>query len=95
MESSLRDLQLLSHLRYPMDTCQLTSSQGEADGVSEREYDVAGVGGGEFALQLVSHQRVAPLYRWSRSHTHTLACEQDSMLILFPEHRKLEKSSDF
>ncbi len=34
-----------------------------------RGYDVAGVGGGEFALQLVSRQRVAPLY-W-RSDTHT------------------------
>jgi hypothetical protein len=28
-----------------MDTRQLTYSQGEADGVSEREYDVAGIGG--------------------------------------------------
>jgi hypothetical protein len=54
-----------------MDTCQLTSSQGEADGVSEWEYDLAGIGGGECALRLVPRQRVAPLYRWSRSHTHT------------------------
>jgi hypothetical protein len=44
-ELSLQNLQLLSHLHYPMDTCQLTSPQGEADGVSEREYDVAGIGG--------------------------------------------------
>jgi hypothetical protein len=45
MELSLKNLQLLSHLRYPTDTCQLTSSQGEADGVSEWEYDIAGIGG--------------------------------------------------
>jgi len=54
-----------------MDTYQLTSSQGEADGVSEREYDVAGIGGGEFALRLVPHQRAAPFYRRTRTHTHT------------------------
>jgi hypothetical protein len=35
-------------------------------------YDVAGVGGGEFAMRLVSRQRVAPLY-W-RSDTHTHCC---------------------
>ncbi len=35
MELSLQNLQSLSHLRYPMDTRQLTSSQGEADGVSD------------------------------------------------------------
>jgi hypothetical protein len=71
MELSLQNLQLLSHLHYPMDTHQLTSSQGEADGVSEQEYDVAGIGGSEFALRLVPHQRAAPFYRRSRSHTHT------------------------
>jgi hypothetical protein len=36
-----------------------------------RGYDVEGVGGGEFALQLVSHQRVDPLYWRSDTHTHT------------------------
>ncbi len=35
-----------------------------------RGYDVAGVGEGEFALQLVLHQRVAPLYWRSDTHTH-------------------------
>jgi hypothetical protein len=35
-----------------------------------RGYDVAGVGGGKFALQLVLHQRVAPLYWRSDTHTH-------------------------
>jgi hypothetical protein len=34
-ELSLTNSQLLSHLRYPKDTHQLTSPQGEADGVSE------------------------------------------------------------
>jgi hypothetical protein len=37
-----------------------------------RGYDVAGIGGGEFALRLVSRQRVAPLYWRSDIHTHTL-----------------------
>jgi hypothetical protein len=36
-----------------------------------RRYDVAGVGGGEFALRLVSRQRVAPPYWRSDTHTHT------------------------
>jgi hypothetical protein len=36
-----------------------------------REYDVAGVGGGEFTLQLILRQRVAPLYWRSDTHTHT------------------------
>jgi hypothetical protein len=36
-----------------------------------RGYDVAGVGRGEFALQLVSRQRVAPLCWRSDTHTHT------------------------
>jgi hypothetical protein len=45
-ELSLQNSQSLSHLHYLTDTHQLTSSQGEADGVSEWEYDIAGVGGG-------------------------------------------------
>jgi hypothetical protein len=40
--------------------------------VSEQEYDVAGIGGGEFALQLVPRQRAGPFYRRTRTHTHTL-----------------------
>jgi hypothetical protein len=36
-----------------------------------RGYDVAGVGGGEFALRLASRQRVTPLYWRSDTHTHT------------------------
>ncbi len=34
-ELSLRNSHSLSHLHYPMDTRQLTSPQGEADGVSD------------------------------------------------------------
>ncbi len=37
---------------------------------SPRGYDVAGVGGGEFALRLVPPQRAAPHYWRSSSHTH-------------------------
>jgi hypothetical protein len=36
-----------------------------------RGYDVAGVGGGDFALRLILRQRAAPFYRWTRTHTHT------------------------
>ncbi len=70
-ELSLRDSQSLSHLRYPTDTRQLTSPQGEADGVSDGGMTLQALGEGEFALRLVSRQRVAPLYWRSRTHTHT------------------------
>jgi hypothetical protein len=36
-----------------------------------REYDVAGIGGGEFTLRLIPRQKVAPLYWRSDTHTHT------------------------
>ncbi len=36
-----------------------------------RGYDIAGIGGGEFALRLVPRQRAAPFYRRTRTHTHT------------------------
>ncbi len=62
---------LLSHIRYPTDTRQLTSPKGEADVRSLEGYDVAGVGRGEFSLRLASRQRVAPLYWRSDTHTHT------------------------
>ena len=35
-----------------------------------RGYDVAGIGGGEFTLWLILHQKVAPLYWRSDTHTH-------------------------
>ncbi len=45
-ELSLQNLQLLSHLRYPTDTHQLVSPQGEADGVSEGSTTLQALGGG-------------------------------------------------
>ncbi len=44
-ELSLQNLQLLSHLRYPTDIRQLTSPQGEADGVSDRGITLQALGG--------------------------------------------------
>jgi hypothetical protein len=44
-ELSLQNLQSLSHLHYPTDTRQLTSSQGEADGVSDRGMTLQVLGG--------------------------------------------------
>ncbi len=60
-ELSLQNLQSLSHPRYPMDTRQLTSSQGEADGVSDRDMTLQALGGGEFALRLVPRQSAASI----------------------------------
>ena len=40
-----------------------------------REYDVTGIGGGEFTLQLILRQKVAPLY-W-RSDTYLLCLHKD------------------
>jgi hypothetical protein len=45
MELSLQNLQSLSHLRYPTDTCHLTSPQGEADGVSDGGMTLQALGG--------------------------------------------------
>jgi hypothetical protein len=47
-----------------------------------RGYDVAGIGGGEFALQLVSRQRVAPPYWRSDTHTHTHTTGTTFMVIV-------------
>ncbi len=44
-ELSLRNLQLLSHLRYPTDIRQLTSPQGEADGVFDGGMTLQALGG--------------------------------------------------
>ncbi len=71
MELSLRNSQSLSHVRYPLDTRQLTSPQGEADGVSDGGMTLQVWGGGEFALRLIPRQKAAPFYRWTRTHTHT------------------------
>ena len=40
-------------------------------------YDIAGIGGGEFALWLVPRQRAAPLYWRSSSHTHVMLYHLD------------------
>ncbi len=65
--------QLLSHIRCPTDTRQLTSPQGEADVQSlEGVWHHGHWGGGEFTLRLIPHQKVAPLYWRSDTHTHTL-----------------------
>ncbi len=69
-EMSLQNLQSLSHLRYPMDTHQLTSSRGEADGVSD---------GGMMLQALVGVNSPCGWYRvrgqlpstGGREHTHT------------------------
>jgi hypothetical protein len=79
-ELCLRNSQSPSHLRYPMDTHQLTSSQGEADGVSDGGMTLQALGG-EFALRLVPRQRAAPFYRRTRTHTHTQA--KNAYLNLF------------
>jgi hypothetical protein len=44
-ELSLQNSQSLSHLHYPADTRQLTSSQGEADGVSDGGMTLQALGG--------------------------------------------------
>ncbi len=67
----LLNLQSLFYLCYPETPVSLHSPQGETDVRSPRRYDVAGVGGGEFALRLVPRQRAAPHYWRSSSHTHT------------------------
>ncbi len=54
-----------------MDTRQLTSSQGEADGVSDGGMTLQALGGGKFALRLVLRQRAALFYQRTRTHTHT------------------------
>jgi hypothetical protein len=64
------NLQSLSYLRYPETPITLYSPQEETDVRSLRGYDIAGIGGGEFALRLVPPQSAAALYWRSSSHTH-------------------------
>jgi hypothetical protein len=45
-----------------------------------REYDIAGVGGGEFTLRLIPHQKVAPLYWRLDTHTHTYRNNKDYLI---------------
>jgi hypothetical protein len=78
------NLQSLSYLRYPETPVSLHSPQGETDVRSPRGYDVAGVGGGEFALRLVPRQRAAPHYWRSSSHTHTIVKDNGNNNNLVP-----------
>jgi hypothetical protein len=57
-----------------------------------REYDVAGIGGGEFTLRLIPRQKVAPLFWRSDTHTHLQAPQQPSKIIV--ESRDHEESVD-
>jgi hypothetical protein len=82
-ELSLQNLQSLSHIRNPKNTSQLTSPQGEADGVTDGRMTLQAWGRGEFALWLVPRQRVAPpLLEDENTHTHLpLHC-----LLILPGH---------
>jgi hypothetical protein len=65
-----------------MDTCQLTSSQGGADGVSEQEYDVAGVGGGVNLPCGWYRIRGQLPSTGGRDHTHSHTVSQHSRILL-------------
>jgi hypothetical protein len=61
-----------------------------------RGYGVAGVGGSEFALWLILHQKAASLYWRSDTHTHTLAvhgleelCFQLCLVLVFWFQREI------
>jgi hypothetical protein len=70
MELSLRNSQLLSHLPYPMDTRQLTSSQGEADGVSDGGMRLQTLGGVNSPCGWYRVRGQLPS-TGGREHTHT------------------------
>jgi hypothetical protein len=79
------NLQSLSYLCYPETPISLHSPQGETDVRSPRGYDVAGVGGFEFALWLIQRQRAAPS-TGGQVHTHMTKMEdQSSLPILHKE----------
>ncbi len=69
-ELSLQNLQSLSHLLYPTDTCQLTSSQGEADGVSDGGKAVQALGGVNSPCGWYRVRGQLPS-TGGREHTHT------------------------
>ena len=70
MELSLRNSQLLSQLRYPTDTRQLTSPQGEADGVSDRGMTLQALGGVNLPYGWYRVRGQLPS-TGGREHTHT------------------------
>ncbi len=65
-----KNSQSLSHLRYPMDTRQLTSSQGEADGVSDGGMMLQALGGVNSPCSWCRIRGQLPSTR-GREHTHT------------------------
>ncbi len=71
-ELSLQNLQLLSHLRYPMDTRQLTSPQGEADGVSDGGMTLQALGGVNSPCGWYRVRGQLPS-TGGQEHTHTLS----------------------
>jgi hypothetical protein len=71
-ELSLKNLQLLSHLCYPTDTRQLTSPQGEADGVSDRGMMLQTLGGGLICLAVgTASEGSSLLPEDENTHTHS------------------------
>ncbi len=71
MELSIQNLQLLSQLRYPTDIRQLTSPQGEADGVSEGGMTSQGRRGeGDFLAVGTASQGSPPPLEVEITHTH-------------------------
>ncbi len=73
-ELSLQNLQSLSHLRYPTDTRQLTSPQGEADGVSNGGMTLQALGGLNLPCGWYRIRGQLPSTRGREdTHTHTLA----------------------
>jgi hypothetical protein len=76
------NLQSLSYLCYPETPVSLHSPQGETDVRSPRGYDVAGIGGGEFALWLIQRQRAAPS-TGGQVHTHMTKNERPELFAYF------------
>jgi hypothetical protein len=48
------------------------------------------LGGGEFTLRLIPHQKVAPLYWRSDTHTHTHTHRMNVTTNLDPTFKKVE-----
>ncbi len=88
-ELSLRNSQSLSHLRYPTDTRQLTSPQGEADGVSDGGMTLQALGGVNSPCDWY-RVRGQPPSTGGQEHTHThMQVEEQEKLLL---HEKSLKS---
>ncbi len=77
-ELSLQNSQSLSHLCYPMDTRQLTSPQGEADGVSDGGMMLQALGGvnlpcGWYRVRGQLPSTGGQEHTHTHTHTHILA----------------------